>query len=84
MAIAVEGLEEKKSAANVCREYMVSQTLYYKWQDEFLEGGGKVLDHSASGEEAHRAEVEKSQKIIGKQSIQIEILGKMEELFGER
>ena len=62
----------------------MSQTLYYKWRDKFLEGGRKALDHSGSGEEAHRAEVEKLQKIIGKQAIQIEILKKTEELFGKR
>jgi len=84
LAIVMEGLKDKKSVADICREHKVSQTLYYKWRDKFLEGGRKALDHSASGEEAHRAEVEKLQKIIGKQAIQIEILKKTEELFGKK
>jgi transposase-like protein len=84
LAIVMEGLKDKKSVADICREHKVSQTLYYKWRDKFLEGGRKALDHSASGEEAHRAEVEKLQKIIGKQAIQIEILKKTEELFGRK
>jgi transposase-like protein len=84
LAIVMEGLKEKRSVAEICREHQVSQTLYYKWRDRFLEGGRKSLDHSGSGEEAHRAEVEKLQKIIGKQAIQIEILKKTEELFGKK
>lgn len=84
LVIVMEGLKDKESVADICREHKVSQTLYYKWRDKFLEGGRKALDHSASGEEAHRAEVEKLQKIIGKQAIQIEILKKTEELFGKK
>jgi len=77
-------VKDKKSVADICREHQVSQTLYYKWRDRFLEGGRKALDHSGSGEEAHQAEVEKLQRIIGKQAIQIEILKKTEELFGKK
>jgi transposase-like protein len=84
LGIVMEGLKEKRSVAEICREHQVSQTLYYKWRDRFLEGGRKSLDHSGSGEEGHRAEVEKLQKIIGKQAIQIEILKKTEELFGKK
>jgi transposase-like protein len=84
LAIVMEGVKDKKSVVDICREHQVSQTLYYKWRDRFLEGGRKALDHSASGEEAHRAEVEKLQRIIGKQAIQIEILKKTEELFGKK
>jgi transposase-like protein len=84
LAIVMEGLKDKKSVADICREHKVSQTLYYKWRDRFLEGGRKALDHSATGEEAHRGEVEKLQRIIGKQAIQIEILKKTEELFGRK
>jgi len=84
LAIVMEGLKDKKSVADICREHQVSQTLYYKWRDRFLEGGRKGLDHSGSGEEAHRIEVEKLQRIIGKQAIQIEILKKTEELFGKK
>ena len=40
--------------------------------------------NGASEESAYKAEIEKLQKIIGKQAIQIEILKKTEELFGKR
>ena len=43
LAIVMEGLRDKKSVADICREHQVSQTLYYKWRDRFLEGGRKAL-----------------------------------------
>lgn len=43
LAMVMEGLKEKKSVADICREHKVSQTLYYKWRDKFLEGGRKAL-----------------------------------------
>ena len=82
LAIVMEGLKEKRSVADICREHKISQTLYYRWRDKFLEGGKKGLVNGAGDGNAYKAEIEKLQKIIGKQAIQIEILKKTEELFG--
>lgn len=69
----MEGLKEKRSVADICREHKISQTLYYRWRDKFLEGGRKGLCGAAGGENFHKAEIEKLQKIIGKRANQIEI-----------
>ena len=42
------------------------------------------MANGGSGEDGYRAEIEKLQRIIGKQAIQIEILKKTEELLGKR
>jgi len=84
LAIVMEGLKGKRSVAEICREHRISQTLYYRWRDRFLEGGKKGLANGASDDAAYKAEIEKLQKIIGKQAIQIEILKKTEELFGTK
>ncbi len=84
LAIVMEGLKEKRSVAEICREHKISQTLYYRWRDKFLEGGKKALVNGSSDDNGYKAELEKLQKIIGKQAIQIEILKKTEELFGTR
>lgn len=84
LAIVMEGLKEKRSVAEICREHKISQTLYYRWRDKFLEGGKKALVNGASEDNVYKAEIEKLQKIIGKQAIQIEILKKTEELLGKR
>ena len=84
LAIVREGLKERKSVAEICREHKISQTLYYRWRDKFLEGGKKALGNGGGDESVYKAEIEKLQKIIGKQAIQIEILKKTEELFGTK
>lgn len=84
LAIVMEGLKERRSVADICREHKISQTLYYRWRDKFLEAGKRGLVNGGSDENGYKAEIEKLQKIIGKQAIQIEILKKAEELFGKR
>jgi hypothetical protein len=59
--------------------------MYYKWRDAFLEGGKKALESgNKSYDRALEAEIEKLQKIIGKQAIEIEVLKKTDELFQKR
>jgi len=84
LAIVMEGLKEKRSVSEICREHKISQTLYYRWRDKFLEAGKRGLVNGASDGNAYKVEIEKLQKIIGKQAIQIEILKKTEELFGRK
>ncbi|WP_373920418.1 helix-turn-helix domain-containing protein [Thermodesulfovibrio sp. Kuro-1] len=76
MAIVLEGIKGTKSVADICREHKISQALYYRWRDKFLEGGKKALNNAQVDDNVYRAEREKLQKIIGKQAIQIEILKK--------
>ncbi|HEC78172.1 MAG TPA: hypothetical protein ENI34_03400 [candidate division WOR-3 bacterium] len=82
--MVLEGLKEKRPVAEICRQHRISQTLYYRWRDKFLEGGKKGLVNGAGDDNAYKAEIEKLQKIIGKQAIQIEILKKTAELFGTK
>lgn len=80
-AIVLEGLRGTRSVAEICREHQISQTLYYRWRDKFLEGARRGLENGSADEKAHRAEIERLQKIIGKQTIQIEILKKTQSLL---
>jgi len=86
MAIILTGLKGEQSVAEICRQYQISQVQYYRWRDRFLEGGKNALAYGAPSkkETLLKAEVERLQKIIGKQAIQIEVLKKTEELFGTK
>ncbi len=74
MAIVLEGLKGEKSIAEICREHQISQTLYYRWRDRFLEAGQKGLRNGGSEDEtkALQAQIEKLEKIIGRQTIAID------------
>jgi len=41
LANVLEVLREKKSIAEICREHQISESLYYRWRDKFLEAGKK-------------------------------------------
>jgi transposase-like protein len=79
-AIVMEGLKDQRSVADICREHQISQNLYYRWRDKFLDAAKQGLVNGGGGnDQAYRQMIEKLQKIIGKQAIQIEILKKTDE-----
>ena len=43
LAIVMAGLKQIQSVAELCREHQISQAQYYKWRDQFLEGGKQAL-----------------------------------------
>ena len=79
MAIVLEGLRGQKSVAEICREHQISQALYYRWRDRFLEAGKKGLSNGGGEDETKvlQAQIEKLEKIIGRQTIAIEALKKL-------
>jgi len=66
MAIVLEGIKGQKSVAEICREHQISQTLFYRWRDRFLESGQKGLTNGGGRDESEalRAQIEKLEKII--------------------
>jgi len=77
VAIVLEGLKGDITVAELCRKYKISETIYYRWRDKFLEGGRKAFISSESDREKElEGRIEELEKIIGRQTIQIEILKK--------
>ena len=38
MAVVLEGLRNGSSIAELCRKHGISDALYYRWRDQFVEG----------------------------------------------
>jgi transposase len=79
MAAVLEGLKSESSVADICRKYQISESLYYRWRDKFLEGGGRALASRHGPEAAGKAKIAELERIIGKQAVKIEILKKISE-----
>jgi transposase-like protein len=78
LAAVLEGLRGESSIADICRKYQISESLYYRWRDKFLEGGSQAFSRNGSGPEAAvKARISELERIIGKQTVQIEILKKI-------
>jgi transposase-like protein len=45
MAAVLEGLRGESSIADICRKYQISESLYYRWRNKFLEGGSLGPPH---------------------------------------
>jgi transposase-like protein len=85
LAIVWEGIKGAKPVAEICREHQIAQPQDYQWRDRFLEGGKRALTNGISAsEEALKREIEKLQRLIGKQAVAIELLKKTDELVGRR
>ena len=83
VAVVLEGLRGQKSVSDLCREHQIVQSQYYKWRDRFLDGGSKGLSSPADGgPKQPQVEIERLEKIIGRQAIEIDALKKIQDLYG--
>jgi transposase-like protein len=74
LAIVLEGIKGTKPVAEICREHQMAQTQYDQWRDRFLEGGQRALTNGIPNtEEALKREIEKPQRLIGKQAVASEL-----------
>lgn len=78
LSIVLEGLKGESNISQICRKYGISQSLYYKWRDKFLDGGKEALKNSrgSSTGKTEEAKIEELEKVIGRQTIVIEVLKK--------
>jgi len=78
LVIVLAGLKENANIAEICRNHGISQTLFYRWKDSFLEGGKASLDNRAGKKENKvlQARIEQLEKTLGRKALEIEILKK--------
>ena len=78
LAIVLEGLKAEITVSELCRKHGLSQAVYYKWRDKFLDGGKKALMNSSelSSVKPEKSKLEEYEKVIGRQTIEIQILKK--------
>jgi transposase len=77
--VVLELLTGQKSAAELCRQHQLSPTLLTLWKQTYLERLPVVFqaDEQRSQEQARVAELE---RIIGRQTVELEILKKAQGL----
>ncbi len=65
-AIVLEGLKGR-SVADICNEYQVSQTQYYKWRDQFLANAPLAFEVGQATKREARldAENKKLKRLVG-------------------
>jgi transposase len=62
-----------KSPSELCREHALNVNLLYKWHKEFREGLNLLFEKNKTNNE-YQTKLEKLERIIGKQTIEIDFL----------
>ena len=79
----MEGFRGEKSISRICRERNITDSLYYKWRDTFLEQAEDIFKDqrgtNATGAEDRIAELE---RMIGRLTMENDILKKAKSWLG--
>ena len=80
--IVLAGLRGDRSARNVCRDYEISEALFYQWRDRLLEGGKSALATSRDKKPPEVAQLVEARKKIaqleralGKKTYELDLAG---------
>ena len=78
----LELLRAEKSAAQICRERQITESLLYKWRDRFVSRAASLFDDQRStpgpNEAARIAELE---RMVGRLTMEVDILKKAKSWF---
>jgi len=79
----LEGLRGEKSIAQLCRERDITDSLYYKWRDEFMTGAaGLFSDKRRKDSDDQAARVAELERLVGRLTMELEIAKKASGLLG--
>lgn len=81
LSIVLEGLREDSSVVEICRRHGISNALFYKWKQQFIEGGLEVFENQGktAKAKAYQDKIRKLERLIGQQTIELEILKKTQD-----
>jgi transposase-like protein len=81
----LEGLRGEKSVAQLCRERDITDSLYYKWRDEFMESAPQIFaDKRQKGRDENTERVAELERLVGRLTMELEIAKKASGLLGSR
>lgn len=82
--IVLAGLRGDRSVRDVCREYEISETLFYQWRDRLLEGGRQALATPrdklpAANDElvAAKKRIAQLERALGRKTYELEVAGEL-------
>ena len=71
--IVLEAIRGERPIAEIARQYQINPNLIGRWKNEFLQNGHELFE-SPTADNSREKKVEELQKLIGKQTIEIELL----------
>jgi transposase len=83
LRIVLAGIRGERSIAQICRDHKISEAIFYKWRDKFMEAAKEAFKPrmSKSSDRVLRARIAELERMIGKLTMENEILKKTEEMM---
>jgi transposase-like protein len=73
----MEGVRGEKSIAQICRERGITDSLYYKWREQFVERAAEVFeDQRGTAQNEKDERIADLERMVGKLAMENEILKK--------
>ena len=73
----MEGLRGEKSIAQICRERDITDSLYYKWKQTFVERGPEIFEDERQGADNSKdKQIAELERMVGRLTMETEILKK--------
>lgn len=83
LRIVLAGIKGERTIAQICRDHKISETIFYKWRDRFMEAAKEAFKPrvSKNSDRVLRARISELERIIGRLTVENEILKKTEEMI---
>jgi len=83
LRIVLAGIKGERSIAQICRDHNISETLFYKWRDKFMEAAKMAFKprNEKNSERVLKARISALERMIGQLTVENEILKKTEEMM---
>jgi transposase-like protein len=75
----LEGVRGEKTIAQICREREITDSLYYKWRDQFYDRAVAIFNDGRQAEQRNNdleGQIADLERIIGRLTVENEILKK--------
>lgn len=81
LEVVLEGLRGEKPIAQLCREKRITDSLYYKWRDQFLAKAPEIFSEAGTTvDEEMAAQIVDLERMVGRLALENEILKKAKSL----
>lgn len=85
LEVVLEGLRGEKSIAQLCREKRITDSLYYRWRDQFVAKAPEIFAEAGQSiDEEAQAQIVDLERMVGKLALENEILKKAKSLLNAR
>jgi transposase len=81
--VVLEVLTGTKSAAQVCREHALKDSVFYRWKDEFLKHAPKAFEADTQ-QQTNEQRIAELEQLVGRLTLKLEIAKKVSSLLNAR